>query len=93
MDSAAREGRPGVSSMLARFIDTATNTNPVNVAAAPACTARSVCHSDSGGMEADLTMSRESGGRVDPDLEGLTQRLLPPSSPVDTPSSHRDWPL
>jgi hypothetical protein len=44
-------------------------------------------------MEADLTMSRESGGRVDPDLEGLTQRLLPPSSPVDTPSSHRDWPL
>ena len=54
------------------------NTNPVIVAAAPACTARSVCHSDIGSMEADLTMSRESGGRIDL----LAKALAQPSSPA-----------
>jgi hypothetical protein len=33
-----------------RLIDTATNTNPVSVAAAPACTEKNVCHSARGGI-------------------------------------------
>src|SRR5438876_2781746 len=32
----------------------ATKTRPVSVAAAPACTARSVCHSDSGSMWGEM---------------------------------------
>jgi hypothetical protein len=50
MDSAAREGRPGNASILARLMDTATKTNPVSVAAAPACSAKSACHPESKGI-------------------------------------------
>jgi len=56
IDSAARPDSPGVSTIRARLIETATNTNPVSVAAAPPCKASSVCHSDSGGMERDLSI-------------------------------------
>jgi hypothetical protein len=45
-----REGKPGAAMIFPILIDTATKTRPVRVAAAPACTARSVCHSASGGI-------------------------------------------
>ena len=38
--STARPGRPAIDMIFVRLIDTATNTRPVKVAAAPACTAR-----------------------------------------------------
>lgn len=45
IDSAARPLSPEKLRILSRFSDTATNTKPVSVAAAPACTANSVFHS------------------------------------------------
>lgn len=50
-DSAARPGRPGKAIILAAFMETATNTRPVNVAAAPASTASKVLHSAIGGVK------------------------------------------
>ena len=49
-DSTAREGRPGNAMIRARLMETATKTSPVSVAAAPACKANSVCHSEREGM-------------------------------------------
>lgn len=49
--SATRDGSPGIAMIRDRLMDAATNTSPVRVAAAPACTSMSAVHSVSGGME------------------------------------------